>query len=205
VFDRRFFLGVLATLVLLEPLVARAEPVRVALLPIVVHSSAGESGYLSDGIVAMLAARLEQKGGIQVIRMQSNAGAVSTPDAAVEAARGGDAEFVVFGSFTQFGSGASLDLRCARVAGGSGHGQPPARQVFIESGDLGEIIPQLDDLAGRIALYVKEGAPAPAAVASGEAAAGPSLADLERRVERLEQEVLGGAEAPEAGPSSGAD
>jgi hypothetical protein len=203
VFDRRVLLGLLAALWFFDPLVAEAEPIRVALLPIVVHSASGDSDYLSEGLVAMLAARLEQAGGIQVIRMQRNSRSTSDPEAAVEVARGTEAEFVVFGSFTQFGSGASLDVRCGRVAAGPELDQPSTRQVFIQSGDLAEIIPQLDDLAGRIALYVKEGGTTPAPAGGGEARSGQSLVDLERRVERLEQEVLKARDPGEGEPDSG--
>lgn len=202
--DRRVLLGLLAALGFFNPMAAEAEPIRVALLPIVVHSASGDSDYLSEGLVAMLAARLEQAGGIQVIRMPRDARSTSDPEVAVEVVSGTDADFVVFGSFTQFGSGASLDVRCGRVAADPKDGQPPARQVFIQSGDLGEIIPQLDDLAGRIALYVKNGGSTLAASGTGDAPPGSSLADLERRVQRLEREVREARESGEADPGTGA-
>jgi len=171
-----------------------SEPISVAMLPIVVHSASNESDYLSKGLVDMLSARLEQGGGIRVIRVESNARAAN-PDVAVEAGRAAGAEFVVFGSFTQFGAGASLDVRCARVAdGGEGGESSQPREVFVQSGALGEIIPRLDDLAGRIAKYVKGGGvAAPPEVSQGAVApaAAGAAGDLEGRVEALERAVFG--------------
>ncbi|MFQ5418625.1 MAG: hypothetical protein ACE5FL_16480, partial [Myxococcota bacterium] len=60
--DQRLVIAVLAGACAASSLAvsAAAEPVRVAMLPMVVHSSDGETGYLSDGLAVTLAARLEQ-------------------------------------------------------------------------------------------------------------------------------------------------
>jgi len=173
---------------------AAAAPARVALLPVTVHSNDAASGYLSAGLASMLSSRLEQFEEIAVIRLDAAKPGGDTADAALAAGRDAGAEFVVYGSFTQFGEGASLDIQCARVeAGGGGD----ARRIFVQSGTLGEIIPKLDELAEKIRLHVSGDRP-PAAVTATSAATG-DFGDLQRRVEALERSVF--RTGPEQGPS----
>lgn len=187
-----------------------AELARVALLPIVVHAASQDSAYLSEGLVDMLAARLEQTGGISVLRIDSNSRSAHRLAVAVEAARNAGAQWVVFGSFTQFGSGASLDVRCARVSDGE---EGEARRVFIQSGSLGEIIPKLDELASKLRRHVQGGAtfaaraPGEAEDAAAAAAAdAAALEELQRRVDALESAVYEQpSPAPEAAPQAGVD
>ncbi len=171
---------------------AAAAPARVALLPVTVHSSDAASSYLSAGLASMLSSRLELFEEISVIRVEAGGGGEA---AALGAGREAGADFVVYGSFTQFGEGASLDLQCARVEGGG-----DARRIFVQSGTLGEIIPKLDELAEKIRLHVSGGRPpapdpAPAATAAGAG----ELGDLQRRVESLERSVF--RSGPEQGPA----
>jgi len=175
---------------------AAAAPARVALVPVTVHSNDAGSGYLSAGLASMLSSRLEQFEEIAVIRLDAAKPGGDAADAALAAGRDAGAEFVVYGSFTQFGEGASLDLQCAPVGAGAGD----ARRIFVQSGTLGEIIPKLDELAEKIRLHVSGGRP-PAAVAATSAATGASgdFGDLQRRVEALERSVF--RTGPEQGPS----
>ncbi len=178
----------------LVPASGRATP-RVALVPIVVHSSAVEPHYLSNGLAEMLSARLEKSGEISVIRVESKSGPTTRLGSVLELGRSAGADFVIYGSFTQFGQGASLDVRCAPL---NGSGPDPERRIFIQSGTVAEIIPQLDELAQKVARYVKNGAspapPPPDAEPVAEAPA-PSAASTEsyesllRRVDALEQTV----------------
>lgn len=179
--------------------VAGAESLRVALLPIVVHSSGGDTAYLSQGLADMLSARLEQGGGIDVVRIQSNDRSTTSNAVAVEAARSAGTDYVVYGSFTQFGQGASLDLQCAPVTDGDAH----PRRLFIQSGTLGEIIPKLDTLAEKISRYLRSGdetgasPEAPVASANG-------YDELRRRVEALERAVYVGEGAVGGGAAADA-
>ena len=173
---------------------AAAAPVGVALLPVTVHSSDPGSGYLSAGLASMLSSRLEQFDDLAVIRLDGEKDVASGREAAVAAARKAGAEFVVFGSFTQFGEGASLDLQCAKVADDAGN----SRRIFVQSGTLGEIIPKLDELAEKIHLHVSGGNRASGA--TGAASGGGNLANLESRVEALERTVF--RTGPEQGPSA---
>jgi hypothetical protein len=192
----------LASAMLLAPQAGRAgSSRRVALLPIVVHSAAKDSVYLSDGLADMLAARLERGGAVSVTRIQSNARSTTKLPVAVEAGRAAGADYVVFGSFTQFGSGASLDVQCARVPPSGESGGAGPRRIFIQSGSLGEIIPELDDLADKITRFLDGKAPpssprAPAASASSDP---NDLGGILRRLDALERAVyLDGAAAPGA-------
>lgn len=187
-----------------------AEPAKVLLLPVVVHSQ-DRADYLQAGVGDMLAARLAQSGGLNVVRVVDPKAATTDLDVARSAARGAGARYVVFGSFTSFGDGASLDLQCAKTEGDQG-----AREIFVQSGAIGSIIPKLDDLADRVARYVS--APATGgevpAVSAGPAARGSvsraEVDDLRRRVESLEEATrshattASGLPAAPKAPASGA-
>jgi outer membrane protein insertion porin family len=201
----------LAAALLLAAAPSPAQPqVRVALLPVVVHSL-GESDYLQRGIADMLGTRLEQNSAVTVVRVQDPAKATLDPNAARSAAQAAGASFAVFGSFTQFGEGASLDLRCVSAQGGGGD---DARSIFVQSGSIGEIIPRLDEVADRVARYVlSPGAPpevaaGPGAVTErglGAPARQGDVDALRSRVERLESVLYGrqgaGAAPPQRPPA----
>jgi len=187
----RFFLAlsVAGVLTLAGPWpAAAADAVKLMLLPVVVHSQ-DRAEYLQAGVGDMLMSRLSQAGGLNVIRVTDSKSATTDLESARSAARAIGARYVVFGSFTSFGEGASLDLLCARTdATDEG-----ARQIFVQSGALGSIIPRIDDLADRVVRYVVEPAAGggPPAVSAGPASkAGVSRAevdDLRRRVDALEE------------------
>jgi len=171
---------------------AAGESARVALLPIAVHSAEQETSYLSEGLAAMLAARLEQSGQLVVLRVGGNTAPGTNESAAIELGRRAGASHVVFGSYTQFGQGASLDVRCAAVAA-AGDGDEPeeARRVFVQSGTVGDLIPKLDGLADKLMRYLDgtEIAGADPLGAQTPAYGSDDLLDLEQRVEALEREV----------------
>ena len=126
-------------------------PVRVVLLPMVVHS-AEPPEYLREGLADMLSSRLERIEDFEVVRIDSRGAATTDPEKALEQAKAAGAEFVLFGSFTRFGTGASLDVQCAGVA--ARPGQRPLREIFVHSGSIGDVIPDLDDLIGKVARFV---------------------------------------------------
>jgi TolB-like protein len=179
---------------------AFAEIVRVALLPVVVHTSDPESGYVSDGLGDMLAARIERSGEVSVLRI-ANIATTNSPDA-ILAAREAGAAYVLYGSFTQFGDGASLDIRCAPVSDANPSEETGARHIFIQTGTLQEIIPKLDDLSDKIIRYLVSGAERIAARPDGKSTGAlPSVAgqsgtdsmnELRARVDALERAVYSG-------------
>lgn len=184
---RPFHLVPLFALLLAAP--ASAQATRVAVLPVVVHAM-DQQAYLQDGLADMLASRLGQHAGVGVIRVDDAAAATNEVEAARARGRSVGAEWVLFGSFTRFGSGASLDLRCVPVDGEGGAG---ARSVFVQSGSLDEIIPRLSNVAERVAAHLHAGPVADVDVAgaprAGAAADRDEIEALQRRVEALEAQV----------------
>lgn len=174
---------------------ARAEERRsVAILPVVVHALE-EQAYLREGLADMLASRLGQHPGIGVVRVNDPAKATLDADAARAAGRAAGAQWVLYGSFTRFGDGASLDMQCVPVAA---PGDPGPRSIFVQSGQIAELIPRLDGVAERVAAHVlgRDGA-APRAAGS---AAGSELDELRRRIDALERRA---ATAATPAPSPG--
>ncbi len=181
---------------------AKAERVRVALLPVVVQSSEGRE-YLQGGLADMLVARLGRDPGIAILKVSEATAATTDPEAARAAGREAGAAWVIYGSFTRFGEGASLDLQCARVR--DDDGEP--HQVFAQATTLGALIPMLEGVSERLTGYMLDGADAASPVGSGPgpAGSGGEVAELRRRVEALERTVdaLGAARMPRE-PAPGA-
>lgn len=191
---------------------ARAEePLRILILPIVVHSASANPTHVSGGLSEMIASRLEQSGRAVVERPEDASLATSQLGNALREGRARRADFVIFGAFTQFGDGASLDIHCAPVQVASEAEAAAARRIFIQSGEVGEIIPRIDEIAGRLDAYVNDGRPAPTVVASPEGGAivaapplaGDALREIADRLEALEEAVFGGAE--ESASTAGED
>ena len=184
-------LVVLCLAVLATSSVRAQEGVKLALLPVVVHSSE-DPQYLRDGLADMLGARLDQAGVFRVLRVEESDSSTTRLRDAIEAGRAAGADFVLFGSFTRFGQGASLDMQCASLA--RGDDREPLREIFVHSGSIGDVIPDLDDLVGKVARFavpdyetraVSAGPPATRPAASGAA----SSRALEQRLEALEETV----------------
>ena len=171
----------LALAVLLPAGGAAAQAARVAVLPVVIHSIE-ESGYLRAGISEMLSSRLSQQAGVSALRVDDAGSATADLEAARAAGRAAGAEWVLFGSFTRFGEGASLDLRCVPVASDAPVGP---RAVFVHAGALAELIPRLDSVVARIGAHVRGGA----ANANAPVAAGPASAEVAAELEALKARV----------------
>jgi TolB-like protein len=176
---------------------------KIALLPIVVHS-AERPDYLREGMADMLTARFIQEGIFDVIAIEDPSLATTRLDQALDVGRSNGADFVLFGSFTRFGAGASLDMQAAAVE--SGEDGETLREIFVHSGSIGEVIPDLVDLVGKVTRFAVDGYRGPVA-RSGTAA--PSAGgvtqtqfeDLRRRVSALEEQLgAGGAVAGPAAP-----
>ncbi len=183
----------LMALVMLGLLVAQgsaAGPKRtVAILPIVVNATQ-EREFLRSGLADMLASRLGQEDGIAVMRIDDLELATTKPADALAAAKTAKADYVLFGSFTRFGEGASLDLNCLSTTGEVSAG----KAVFVQAGSLGEIIPRLDNLSQRVAHYVRGGPSSRRAAGTG-GDVGDALSELDAlrgRVEALERQVFSG-------------
>ena len=171
----------------LVPSFAAAGAARIVILPVVVHSPTPDPGYVSSGLSDMLSARLEQLGGVDVVRVDDASLATTRVGEAIQAAKAMNGDYVLFGSFTQFGDGASLDIQCAPVQSAA-----PVRNIFVQSGTMGEIIPKLDELADKVARYIRGEIPPRAAAlpSTNGAATAEELDDLHRRLEALERAVF---------------
>jgi TolB-like protein len=173
-----------------------AEP-KLLMLPFVVHSAEAPE-YVRGGLSDMLSARFERIGGLELLREEDPEKGTSNLKTALATARKAGADYVLFGSFTRFGRGASLDVQCAPASSGSS--REPLREIFVHSGSIGEIIPDLDELAGKVSRFARGenvlAAPAPAPVdpapsASPSEAFDPdALADLTDRVGALEAAIV---------------
>jgi TolB-like protein len=187
---------------LLVPLAAAATT-RIAMLPIVVHTADTQPGYLSSGLIEMLSSRLERSGEIRVIRIETQH-AITLAEPALKAAADSGAQYVLFGSFTQFGSGASLDVQCVPLPG-NGSEEGKSRRVFIQSGSVAEIIPQLNELAEKLRRYVldgtlDDGSPLQVAHDGSSPVTAEAYEDLLYRVDALEQTVYNAESVSEPEP-----
>src|SRR6266850_7846496 len=173
--------------VLLAAAASAGDRTKIVILPIVVHSAAVDPSYVSRGITDMISSRLEQTGRVQVERVEDPSAATTVLGKALDwgKARGGD--YLIFGAFTQFGDGASLDVHCLPLDVTSEAEAAAARRIFISSGAVGDIIPKLDEIVDRLALYTKvaraEAAPGAPTAAAPSAAQAEALRDLTRRLE----------------------
>ncbi len=167
---------------------ASGEP-RLLLLPVVVHT-AEAPGYLRDGLMDMLAARFSRIGSIDLVRPPAEERGTTDHARALALGREAGADYVLFGSFTRFGQGASLDVQCAPIS--QDKQREPLREIFVHSGSIGEIIPDLDELAGKVSRFalgeaMSPASPAPAgSTLSAAARSDAPLEDLVFRIEALE-------------------
>ena len=200
---RLIYLSLIALASLASNLPARAdERVRVALLPVVVHSSEGRD-YLQKGMADMLVSRLGRDPRLAVVPVEDANTATTDIEAARKTGLANDAEFVVFGSFTRFGEGASLDLSCASVR----DAEREPRRIYVHASTMAALIPLLDGVADRTSFAVLGSVSPAAGVAAGPGAApdGNSAEEQEqrRRADSLERS------APDSGaqakPAPGAE
>lgn len=184
---RRRSLGWIVCLLALCASSARAEErVRVALLPLVVHTSEGRE-YLQQGLADMLVARLARDERLAVVPVDDPAKATLEPEAAREAGAANGAEYVLYGSFTRFGEGASVELFCALVR----EEEREPRRMYVHAPNMGALMPLLDGIAQRAA-YAMVGAPAEEPAVSTGPDAEPAPAPREvvpRRVEETDAAI----------------
>jgi TolB-like protein len=179
--------------------------VRVALLPLVVHSGEGRD-YLQQGMTDMLVSRLGRERRIAVIPVEDAATATTDAAAARKTGDANHAAYVVFGSLTRFGEGASVDLAVASTA----QAEREPRKIYVHAETMGALISLLDGAAERVAGAVLGGAEAPVAAGpdTASAASTSEVQELRRRVEALERAIfdsstaLPKAAAPAAGGKS---
>lgn len=159
--------------------------VSIALLPVVVHT-AEDPAYLRAGLTDMMVSRLEQAGLFEVTRVADAGAATTHLSEALDVGRAAGADFVLFGSFTRFGEGASLDMQCASTLGTE---TETLREIFVHSGSIGDVIPDLEELVGKISRFAVDDFEARVVGGGAAPRARPSESKLRRRVETLERET----------------
>jgi TolB-like protein len=165
-----------------DPGIAAAGTPKLLLLPIVVHS-AEDPEYLRDGLADMLTARFSRIGALELIRQRDPERGTTDLATALKLGRKAGADFVLYGSFTRFGKGASLDVQCSPTD--ESKTREPLREIFVHSGSIGEIIPDLDELAGKVSRFARGEIVSPAAAApSGFAPSGSQ--DIQELIDRIE-------------------
>jgi outer membrane protein insertion porin family len=182
-------LAAIVALLVGSALVAGAEDERlkIALLPVKVHS-AEDPAYLRAGLSDMLVSRLLQAGVFEVVRVTDPAAATSELEAALAKGREIGADFVLFGSFTRFGQGASLDMQAASTLPGA-EGET-LREIFVHSGSIGDVIPDLDELVGKVSRFAVDDYDDRAVSDQPDVERSrPSVAKLRQRVEALERDT----------------
>lgn len=143
------------------------DRVRVALLPLVVHSADGRE-YLQQGLADMLVARLARTERLAVVPIDDPKSATVDAAAARKTGVANGAAYVVYGSFTRFGEGASLELLCTSVRDESSE----PRRIYVHANSMADLLPLLDGVAER-ATYAVLGPPAEAPPVS----AAPTIVD----------------------------
>jgi TolB-like protein len=160
------------------------ENPKLLVLPIVVHS-AEDPEYLRNGLADMLNARFSRIGALDLLRPSDPGQGTTQLEKALALGRKAGADFVLYGSFTRFGQGASLDVQCAPTD--ETKMREPLREIFVHSGSIGEIIPDLDELAGKVSRFANgELVSSPGPASAGYAGDEASREDLIRRIEALE-------------------
>ncbi|MFZ1984819.1 MAG: VCBS repeat-containing protein [Desulfatitalea sp.] len=144
-----YFLFV-AILVFCFPLSASAAPVKVAVLPFAIHADK-DYAFLQKGIVEMLTSRLSAPGKVEVADPIATAAAIaeakgmSGESLARTVAAKLKADVAIHGSLTVLGDSVSIDAKTLDVTGNR-----PALTFFRQTQGMGEVIPQINLMAGEI-------------------------------------------------------
>lgn len=133
---------------------AAAETQKIALMPLKVHADKDLS-YLQQGLVEMFSSRLTGEG-LSVIKSTK----VSTGNVGEARALGAElgTDYVLFGSLTVFGESVSIDVRVVRLAD-----EEPPSAFFRQTASMGDVIPQVNEMATEIGRKLTGKTPPPSA------------------------------------------
>ena len=129
---------------------AQEESIRVAVTPFTLNAPE-DMAYLKSGIQDMLESRLSQDKNITVVSDEKTAQAMvglQEPIDENEAREIGhrlDADFVLIGSLTVFGSSASLDARLVDSAG-----EKETTAFFEQSESIDDLVPKINSIAADV-------------------------------------------------------
>ncbi len=210
IFNRTRLVSAIVFSLVFLPAMAAAAPAKVAILPFAIHSDK-DYGFLQKGIVEMLTSRLSAPGKVEVIDPVVTEKALAeakglTGDKLAQAVAGKlGADVAIHGSLTVLGDSVSIDAKALDLTGGHG-----PLTFFKQTQTLGEVIPQINLMAGEIDRQLfgvtppaatAAAAPATAAAtAATAAAAAPAQPDIHMHPEKLLQN--GQPISPESLPPS---
>ena len=123
-----------------------AEPLKVALLPLTINAP-DRLDYLRQGLLDIMASRISWEDKVLVLDKELTQKAlakVSGPideTQALEIGKKLGADYVIFGSLTVAGEGASIDLRAADLGK-----KQAGEKFFTQTKGLDEVIPRINDL-----------------------------------------------------------
>ncbi len=126
--------------------VRASEPSKVALLPLTINAP-DRLDYLRHGLQDIMASRLSWEGKVLVLDktlVQKALAKVSGPideARALEIGKNVGADYVIFGSLTMAGAGASIDLRVADLGK-----KQAGDKFFTQTKGMDEVIPRVNDL-----------------------------------------------------------
>ena len=129
---------------------ASVDVSKVAIIPFKVNADR-DLTFLQDGIVDMLSTRLSRPGAVEIIdRTAVSSVLVTMPvgmneQTARELGAQLGARYVLFGNLTSIGKAISLDARVVDVLG-----VKSTESYFVQADTMGEVIPNINQLAGTI-------------------------------------------------------
>jgi TolB-like protein len=151
-------------------------PRKVALVPLQVNAR-DPLDYLRDGLQDIMASRLAWEGRVVVLDRDPVRQALSKfpgpvdETRALEIGKSLGVDYVLFGSLTMVGAGASLDIRVKDLAK-----DQPAEKFYTETKSLDEVIPRVNDLLEDINAKVFERPRTTAAAPAGRGIPGVGTA-----------------------------
>jgi TolB-like protein len=173
---RNALFATLTLLVLGSVAPAIAAPVRVAVLPFDINAEK-DLTFLQEGILDMLGSRLAWQDKVDVINENETKAALASVEGFQGESRallvGGklQANYVLFGSLTVFGESVSIDAKMVDVSG-----QQAPLPFFAQTGNMGEVIPQINQFATNInaTVFGRGVAQRPVVAPAPQAAAAPA-------------------------------
>lgn len=185
-------LGLMSCLLAAGPLLA-ADPSRVVILPFTVNSK-DDVTFLVKGVRDMLATRLAWQNKVTVVEPDLVAPAAArirppyNEDKARQLGKELGAQVVVFGSLTVVAQAVSVDAALIKV----GEDSPPLT-AYVQTSDLGSVIPRINDFAQRINAEVFKRPEALAAQKKADDAARKVVGGEEKKDEQAVDTAEGGA------------
>lgn len=122
---------------------ASAKPALVGIVPFQINGPE-ELSYLKQGILDMLTSRLSWKDEVEVVALKPGEGLMDESTAREMGLKTGT-DWILFGSLTVLGTGASIDTKMVDVSE-----KKPTHASFAQSGNMNDLISQINLLAEDI-------------------------------------------------------